>query len=313
MHTPCANQSCTGTVSESRAHRVGRTGLCRRCRNHWINRGLPLGGFLPTGAMRAVARELLADIKPTEGELRDALRVARGTRHREGDWGQRPLYSYGLLLTRPKVHYLRRLPHLLVGRRKPPDALSIMAALCQYHVAINHLGVGPRYARYLLGASYMLRRSLCRPTGELGTFNGRPTRSNYRICSSEFVFIGTHLLNHAAPLLSFDRRRGQDATVRYLKGVETGEFHRSVIVTFASQPTTGPGDSPLDHFVEDRPHWCPQHGHALRRASGLVHGEWPEGLDVPLIERTPSRLNQLRFDAMKPAIAQTPDTGWLFG
>jgi hypothetical protein len=39
-------------------------------------------------------------------------------------------------------------------RRKPPDAVSITVAAIHYHLAINHLGVGTWYDRWLCGASF---------------------------------------------------------------------------------------------------------------------------------------------------------------
>lgn len=238
---------------------------------------------------------------------------ARGVRHRQGAWAERPSYSYNLLMARPRMIASRRLPHLLVGRRKAPDEVSIMVAIIHYHLATNHLGVGRRYARWLCGTSFMLRRNLIRPIGHTGSLRGSEVRRNYRLEHSDFEVIGSHIIK-TAKALGVTRHVGQDATVIYLQGVHNGAYQRSVIVPRNSQPTTAPGDHPLDHFLPDRVPWSRQHGHGLRRSSGLIKSRWPEGLDVPADERTASRLNQIIFNANKTR-TYTPQpnaTDWLF-
>ena len=309
MYRPCANQSCFLKVPPPYTD----IGLCLYCRMNWYEKGIPTGGFIPSDALRAIAQQTLDHLRLTQSDLSAAVRLARGTRHREGDWSDRPIYSYNLLMARPRPAPTRRLPHFLIGRRQPPNAKSIMVAALHYHIAINHLGVGPRYARWLCGASFMTRRNLIRPAGELGSLKGQTVQRNYRLERTDLEVIGTSILK-IAKTLGVNREIGQRATVMYLLGVEAGTYHRSVIVPRKAQATTGPGDHPLDHYLPDRVSWSPRWGHGLRRVSGKIGGEWPTGLDVPLDERTGNRLNQIIFNANKPKTYK-PDpaaTSWLF-
>ncbi len=313
MHHPCSNLACSAAIAPSDLKARRETGLCWLCRRRWQMKGIPTGGYIPSDALRAIAKQTLTQINPTKDELRNAVRLARGVRHREGSWGDRPIYSYNMLMARPRIAASRRLPHMLVGRRKPPDAVSITVAAIHYHLAVNHLGVGTRYARWLCGASFMLRRNLIRPTGDTGSLKGREVRRNYRLEHSDFEVIGTHVLK-TAKALGVTREVGQTATVIYLQGVEDGTFHRSVIVPRNSQPTQGPGDHPFDHYLPDHVPWSPQHGHGLRRASGKINGQWPEGVDAPADERTPNRLHRAAVRAWKaPTYTPQPSaTDWLF-
>jgi len=276
-------------------------------------KGIPTGGYIPSDALRAISRQTLRRLATTGDQTRAAVIQARGVRHRQGQWAERPIYSYNLLIARPRHAASRRLPHLLVGRRKPPDALSVMVAAHHYHIAVNHLGVGRRYARWLCGVSFMARRNLIRPAGQTGSLRGQDVRRNYRLEHSDLEVIGSHALK-IAKALGVTRQVGQEATVMYLQGVEDGTYPRSVIVPRNSQPTTGPGDHPLDHYLPDRVPWSPQHGHGLRRASGKIKSQWPDSLDLPADERTANRLSQIAFDASKaPTYTPQPSaTEWIF-
>ena len=310
---PCSNQACSAAIPRSDLIARRETGLCWLCRCRWQMKGIPTGGFIPSDALRAIAKQTLKQINPTKEEIGKAVTLARGVRHREGPWADRPTYSYNVLMTRPRLAASRRLPHLLIGRRKALDATSIMASALHYHIATNHLGVGRRYARWLCGASFLLRRNLIRPTGQTGSLKGREVRRNYRLERTDLEIIDTHILK-IAKALGVTRRIGQDATVMYLKGVNDGTYHRSVIVPRNSQPTIGPGDHPFDHYLPDHVAWSPQHGHGLRRASGKINGQWPERLDIPADERTANRLNQIAFNANKaPTYRPSSEvTDWLF-
>lgn len=313
MHYPCSNQACSAAIPRSDLKARRQTCLCWLCRKRWQMNGIPTGGYIPSDALRAISRQTLHLVAPTKDAIRDAVVKARGVRHRRGIWEERPVYSYNLLLARPRHAASRRLPHMLVGRRKPPDVLSVMVAALHHHFAVNHLGVGPRYARWLCGVSFMARRNLIRPRGNTGSLMGKEVRRNYRLEHSDFEVIGSHVLK-IAEALGVTREVGQDAMVMYLQGVEAGTYHRSVIVPRNSQPTTGPGDHPLDHYLPDRVPWFPQHGHGLRRASGNINGQWPEGLDIPADERTANNLNQIAFDANKLSTyaPQPSATDWIF-
>lgn len=311
MH-PCSNQACTAALPRSDLKARRETGLCWLCRRRWQMKGLPTGGYIPSDALRAIAKQILRLISPTDDEIRRAVMQARGVRHRQGQWAERPTYSYNLLMARPRQTASRRLPHLLIGRRKAPDEASIIVAAVHYHIAVNHLGVGRRYARWLCGASFMLRRNLIRPTGQKGSLRGREVRRNYRLEHSDFEVIGSHIIKTAKGL-GITRLVGQDATVIYLQGVDAGVYQRSAIVPRNSRSTTGPGDHPFDHFLPAHVPWSLKQSHGLRRASGRINGQWPEGLDVPADELALA-LKQSNFSSYRAKTYQpsSEDTNWLF-
>lgn len=97
---PCSNQSCRGSIPRSDLRAKRETALCYLCRLRWQVKGIPTGGYIPSDALRVVAKETLGQINPTKEELGNAARSARGTRHRTGAWSERPVYSYNLLMVR---------------------------------------------------------------------------------------------------------------------------------------------------------------------------------------------------------------------
>lgn len=311
---PCANLSCANHLAQSELRSKRPTSLCSTCRMRWQDKGLPAGGYIPNDALRDTAKHILRVHCPTLADSTQAVRMARGVRHRAGKWTDRPSYSYNILMAHtPRYPASQRLPHLLIGRRKTPTLLSILSAASHYHIAQQHLGVGRRYARGLVGATFMGRRKLIRPTGNLGSLRGRDVKGNYQLRTTDFEIIGTHILRITKEI-GIDQALSHTATVIYLQGVQEGRYNGRVIVPTNSHPTTRAGDHPLDHYLPDIVHWSPQHSHGLRRASGRIDGKWPTGLDIPRIERTTNRLNQIAYEAGKTPtyIPQSSDTDWLF-
>lgn len=304
MIQPCANQACPNDARS----RWGTT-LCKSCFKSWMDRQLPTGGYIPSGALRVITKDLREYIKPTRAEIKEAIKYARGERYREGDWRQRPVYSYNAVATRPWLPVKRRLPHILVGRRKPPDAITVLAAFAHYWIAKHHLDAFEGYAKYLAGSSFIQRRKLIRPVGEIGSFDGKETKSNYWLRTGDLTVIGTHSLK-AAKMLGCTEDHGRWVTIRYLRGVEAGEFPRPCLVPPGVMRTTGAGDHPFDHVLScPLPH-APEWQRGLRRHTGFIRGRYPTNLDIPIRERP--NLNQLRFDAQLVKRMPPPDTDWLF-
>lgn len=304
MIQPCANQACPNVARS----RWGTT-LCRSCFKSWKNSRLPMGGYVPAGALRVIAKELRDHIKPTRAEIKEVIKYARGDRYREGNWRQRPVYSYNVVAARPRVPPSRRLPHILVGRRKPPDEVSILAAFAHGWIAKHNMDAFDGYARYLAGATFFGRRRLIRPTGETGSIDGKTTRRNYELDTNDLTVIGTHSLK-AAKMLGCTEDHGRWVTIRYLRGVEAGEFPRPCIVPPGVMRTTGAGDHVFDHVLSCRLPHAPEWERGLRRHTGVIRGRYPENLDVPIRERP--NLNQLRFDAQQVKRMPPPETDWLF-
>ena len=305
MITPCANQACPNVAKSKRG-----TTLCNSCFKSWINSALPMGGYVPQPALTQIAKELREHIAPTPSEITEVIKFSRGTRHREGDWKSRPIYSFNVVAAIPRIAPSRRLPHILVGRRKPPTEITVLAAFAHYWIGRHHLDGFSEYCRYLAGSTFMGRRRLIRPVGEVGSINGVTTKHNYLLRSGDLAVVGTHTLK-AAKMLGCNEDHGRWATIRYLRGVEVGEFNRPCIVPPGVMRTTGAGDSPFDHVLScPLPH-APQWQRGLRRHTGTIRGRYPDNLDVPLDERP--NLNQLRWQAQQIKHGPAPDTDWLFG
>jgi len=313
MPLPCANASCANpAASEAQLRKNNRFGLCRACRNKLTFDCVPTSGFIPSGALRVLSKELKDHLKPTASEIKDCIRFVRGTRHREGAWSDRPAYSHNVVHAHsPRPPMSRRLPQFLCGRRKAPTELSVMTAYVHYWLARHHLGLGHRAAIFLAGASFFQRRALARPIGQRREYQGRIVNNAYHLNFNEFAAIGRHVLR-ASEKLGLKKPHGDWATTRYLQGVEAGRFHRPIIVPPNAGKTTGAGDQPLDFWLpRSLPH-APQYQRRIRRASGEMHrgGPYPYELDVPLDERPD--LVQLRYDQNKVRTTAPPSTDWLF-
>lgn len=102
MHHPCSNLACSAAIPRSDLIARRETGLCWLCRRRWQMKGIPTGGFIPNDALRTVSRQTLRRVAPTKDEVNAAVIRARGVRHRQGQWEERPTYSYNLLIARPR-------------------------------------------------------------------------------------------------------------------------------------------------------------------------------------------------------------------
>ncbi len=314
MHLSCANPQCSRPAIRG----IGQ--LCRICNHRLITRLVPVCGFIPGPALSYIARELLADLKPTPSDTRTALELMRGTRHRQGPWANRPVYSAAVLHASPVAPMSRRLPHLLVGRRNAPQPQTIMIACVHYHLARHVLGLDHRIGLYLAGASFYQRRASMRPKGVRREYRGKTVANCYRLRFSEYVAIG-RLAVKAAGMMGFDaHHHPPQVTTRYLQGVEDSGFSQPIVVHPRCGITAGSGDHPLDHFLP-RPDYAPslpRFNSKIRRASGKIAGraEYPEGLDLSIEELKAQQQAQRQVAASRFSVKTTseqPSTDWLFG
>ena len=314
---PCANRACPNAAApEVQLHARSRFHLCRLCRWRLVFDLVPLCGYVPSDALRQVAKDLRAHAKPTRSETKAAIQMMRGSRHRQGHWQDRPIYSAAVVHARnPRQPMRRRLPHILVGRRRAPTELAILQAFAHYHIAIHHLGLGHKAAIYLAGATFFGRRALSRPFGQRREYRGRVVRNAYHVEFNEFAAIGALCLK-AAKVMGYGRDHGAWVTVRYLQGVETGAFHRPIIVPPGSGITSETGDHPLDHWLPRSIPWAPQYQRRIRRSSGKMHGtgEWPADLDQSIDAQATARREAQRRNAERYRINTTeaPSTDWIF-
>lgn len=314
MTIPCANQACSEpALVEAHRSSANRFGLCHLCQIRLTRRLVPTCGLIPSDALRAIAKDLLSDhLKPSPSDIKTAVRFARGSRHREGDWEQRPVYSAPIVHSHsPRAPMSRRMPELLVGRRRAPQASSIIAAYTHNHLARQCLGLGHKAAVYLAGATFFGRRAMCRPTGVRRVYRGREVSNTFHLGFYEFTAIGRHALL-AADLMGVDKSCADFAVVRYQSGVAAGEFNPPIIVSPDAGITTGAGDHPLDHWLPRSIPYAPEYNRKIRRASGRLHGggEYPAALDVPLVERAAIRKQHRRSFTIQTTTA--PSTDWLF-
>jgi hypothetical protein len=146
---------------------------------------------------------------------------------------------------------------------------------------------------------------------------GKHVNNTYRLKFSEFVAIGRLVLK-AAATLGVNSSHASKITVRYLEGLEAGDFNKPIVVHPLAGITAGSGDHPLDHFLphpDDTPS-LPRFNSKIRRASGLICGraDYPEGLDVSLEELAERvRLKaQRHHNQNQVKTTAAPSTDWLF-
>lgn len=304
----CASATCDNPLPayEFRQRLPGRWGLCSRCRSVVQNCGVPLGGYIPGGAINTVARSVLRHIKPTQSDIAKALKFARGTRHRVGDWADRPAYRMAPL------RYGRareRLPHLLVGRRHEPNASVIVRSFVHYTLAREFVGTGHKYNLFLAGGTFMGRSGLCVPPGRKDeVLTGDVRYSKYRLSYADFAIVGTHALRSAERLglHRTDRDLTAFITTAYGRLLASGDAHPPVSVPIRSMRTDYLGDNLFDHVLPRSPKIPLRYHKAIRRSSGLIAGEWPVGLD-PVSDLTPRPATP-----PVPPAPPTPPTDWLF-
>lgn len=304
----CASATCDNPIpSYEFAQRLPqRWGLCSRCRSVVENRGVPLGGYIPGGAVNTVARSVLKHTKPTPSEIAEAVRFTRGTRHRVGEWHDRPTYRMAPL------RYGRareRLQHLLVGRRYEPNASVIVRSFVHYVLAHGFLDTGHRYNVFIAGGTFMGRQGLCVPPGQKDEVaTGDVRYSKHRLSYGDFAIVGTHALR-AAEKLGL-RRTDIDLlafiVTSYGRLLASGDAYPPVSVPIRSMRTAYLGDSLFDHVLPKSSAIPARYQKAIRRSSGLINGQWPDGLD-PVSDLLPKPV-----PPPAPEPLPMPSTDWLF-
>lgn len=301
---PCANPSCTHRLPKN-----AQANLCGACEKHWRRTCLPMAGFISSMDLQVIGREFLKTHRPTPAESAEVLRLLRGPRHPVGDWNDRPTPRLAPLI-HGRVNVRR--PHVLVGRRKPPTMVGFAKGIVHHVLGRTVIGTGTVYNDYLAGATFYDRRAVTAPKGvEIAKNTGKVT--GYRLQQSDLSEIG-RVIRRAALKIGIDaegREVTEWVTTRYLRGVEAGDFHKPVVVPLWVQPTSAGGDHPFDHWIPDRADVPRQYRHKIRRASGRVGRESPEGLDmsheeIEAIRRQPEPARNTI------TTTEAPSTEWLF-
>ncbi|GAA6159719.1 hypothetical protein NBRC116589_18930 [Ruegeria sp. HU-ET01832] len=186
-------------------------------------------------------------------------------------------------------------------------------AFVHYTLAREFLDTGHRYNVFLAGGTFMGRQGLCVPPGQKDAVSTSDVRySKYRLSYADFAIVGTHALR-AAEKLGL-RRSDRDLTASivtaYVRLLASGDAHPPVSVPLRSMRTDFLGDSLFDHVLP-RSSAIPLRYHkAIRRSSGLISGEWPEGID-PVSDLTPRPSPLPKSNAVLKA-PRMPDPSWLF-
>lgn len=303
---PCANRGCTRRVPQR-----STIGLCWGCERHWRRFGVPTGGFIGSSDLQKVAGVFLKEVAPTKSEITAALRILRGKRYREGPWENRPAYRLQPLLHGSGA---RRLPHLLVGRRKAPSMRSLGMALCHYHLANTVLGTRGPYSQFLAGATFYCRRSPVAPSGA-DILTGGAKSAGYRLHVTDYSAMGREVLKagKALGVHATSREVSDRITSIYLEGFASGRYRPAVLVPYGCYPSPAPGDHPLDHYHPDQPSTDRRYRNKVRRASGMIGREWPEGLDLTPEDQLAARLEAHRktTEHLRVATTAAPSTDWL--
>lgn len=310
----CANVLCS-RVLRGRTELIGkshsRTGLCYPCAKCVQTSALPHGGFISSHAVRATAYKALTRLRPTASEKAAAVRYARGSRYPMGNWDDRPAYRVSpLKYGRANI----RLPHLLVGRRTPPSAVTIASAFVQYILAGEVMETGSIYNKFLAGGTFMGRRGLCVPKGRKDeVLTGDARYSKWMLGYKDFSIVGTHALR-SAKLLGMDkadRELKAFIVVTYRQGLEAGTYRPPISCPIGTMPGGFLGDHPHDHQFAPQAKVPRKYFKSIRRSSGMIKREWPEGLDTPIDER-PAKVvppSVLKLPTYTPT---TDATDWLF-
>jgi hypothetical protein len=98
----------------------------------------------------------------------------------------------------------------------------------------------------------------------------------------------------------------------YLEGLQSGRYRPAIVLPYGCFPTAAPGDHPLDHRFSKASHVAPQYRDQIRRASGLIAGEWPDGIDLSWEEQEEQRRRPKPNPFAIHTIATAPDVSWVF-
>ena len=300
----CASPLCNEYQApcELRSKPNSQYGLCPECRAIVARKALPIAGFIPSPALTLVARKVLSKFEPTRSEINEALKFARGSRYRSGDWDNRPVYR---LMPLRHARAKSKLPHLLVGRRYMPTELSIVKSIVHTILAKEFIGTGHIYNRFLAGGTFMGRQGLAVPKGKkLEVLLGDSKSSKWTLTPSDIRLVGTHVLKSGIRLgFDFsDHDLCAFCCVAYQRALEAGDAKPPVAVPKYSMRTNYLGDHPFDHVFAPKSQVPARYRGKIRRASGLIEGVWPEGIEPN---------HQKPFEP-KSSPSPIPDTDWIF-
>ena len=305
MFLSCATPSCKRKLPAS-----STTGLCHGCVKHWKRWGVPVAGFIPSHDLRAIAAEFMQEVNPTQADIANALRIMRGTRHREGPWSERPAYRLQPLL-KGRLH--QRLPHLLLGRRKAPSLIGLSTALVHYQLANTMIGTRGTYSQYLAGASFFGRRGVIATKGQ-DVFKGDAKSAGYRLHLTDYSAIGRECLR-AGGVLGFNPKARWFAdriTSMFIEGLQSARYRSPLVVPYGTFRTTASGDHPLDTRFSTKAPVPSVYHNEIRRSSGLINGKWPDGIDLSWEELEAERLRPAPSLFAVQTTKTALDTSWVF-
>lgn len=290
----CINPACSQPSADNpKSKPASHLGMCRTCRMAYTHLTMPSVGFISTGTLRALGRELQVHLSLTASDLSSALRLSRGLRYPRGPWPDRPPVQM-LRLWHGKT-IKERLPHMLNGRRSNPTTDTLFAAIIHYHLARRVIIPGvnnDEYARFLAGATWMGRRAVLQTPGHVDTAflkgEHREVRRGYKLTQNDLKGIGRFLMDTAGKPLGLRRDHRQIADWlegRYYSHLSDDSLKGRVVVHPMSAPTKHFGDHILDHFVS--PEINSPYTGQVRRHTGNIKGLYPIGLDYTCEDAQP--------------------------
>jgi len=298
-----------------RPQRRARCGLCQKCNRLFSKTRIAMAGFIPVTTLTKLAKVIIRESGIAQSDITEALKIARGTRHRAGPWDQRPPWRMTPLLTGTPA---KRRPQLLVGRRHEPKFTDVVKALIHHVILEEVLETGPMYARVLAGMTFFTTRGLyCAPGVKPET--GQAKHAIYRVNNKDFGLVGTIAIRtcRAAGLDIFDRDLRARIVNVYLTGREDGTYRPAQYPPLNSIRSAKVGDHPFDFLLPAKPWVPPEIRNKTYRAGGTIRGKPVELLAMPpfigwrhlhpeyRVKRKPQVLERNLRD-------EPSDTSWIF-
>lgn len=306
MNLYCAVPHCGSKLKRP------RFGLCARCERVFHKSNVAHAGFIPTTTVGKIARSMLKTHGASKSEVEIALRIARGTRHREGPWNERPPYRLTPLLTGTVA---KRRPQLLVGKRQRPNMAGCVAALVQAILCEDVLEAGNKYGHVLAGMTYFGTRGLYAPPG-VKPDQGPYKHSIYRLNTKDYGIVATQVLKacRAIGLNPASRDLRAQIVAMYLQGQLDGIYPDPVYPPRLAMRTTQVGDHPLDFRLPRKPWVEPSLQGKIVRSGGTINRK-PVTLKPmqpkPRYRRAEHRPEPKVF--AKGPVRDTPGFDWIFG
>ena len=291
-----------------------RCGPCRNCVRLHNKYGIPMAGFIPVTTLSKMAKVLIKDEGLNAGDISEALKIARGTRHRQGPWEQRPPWRYTPIRMGTTT---KKRPHLLIGRRLEPNIQSLVSALIHYVLIEEVLEAGSQYARVLAGKTFFATRGLYCAKGQTPEVpEGKPKA--LLLDNRHFGIIGTVALKACkrAGLDVKDRDLRTKILMMYLNGREAGEYRHPQYPPRAAIRSAKVGDHPFDFLIPSKPWVDPAIRGKTYRAGGTIRGKPVELLPMPphILWRHlhPEYRIKPKPKVLERNLRQPGDTSWIF-